>query len=216
LQTWVKNDSFAEFFKLEKNPLMQINLDLLFSWGAIAKEYKKNDVIFCEDETAFFYYQIIEGSVRMFNSNDEGKEFTQGYFCNGQSFGEPPLFIDESYPSTAVAIQDSKIVKLSKDKFLKILDEYSSIQKDFLNLMALRIHSKSKTSKDIINQKPEFRIIAFLNAHKNNNNGNKELVPFTRQEIANFTGLRVETVIRVFSKMSACKKVEIINHKIYY
>jgi len=96
LQTWVKNDSFAEFFKLEKNPLMQINLDLLFSWGAIAKEYKKNDVIFCEDETAFFYYQIIEGSVRMFNSNDEGKEFTQGYFCNGQSFGEPPLFIDES------------------------------------------------------------------------------------------------------------------------
>lgn len=216
MQTWVKNDSFAEFFKLEKNPLMQINLDLLFSWGAIAKEYKKNDVIFCEDETAFFYYQIIEGSVRMFNSNDEGKEFTQGYFCNGQSFGEPPLFIDESYPSTAVAIQDSKIVKLSKDKFLKILDEYSSIQKDFLNLMALRIHSKSKTSKDIINQKPEFRIIAFLNAHKNNNNGNKELVPFTRQEIANFTGLRVETVIRVFSKMSACKKVEIINHKIYY
>jgi len=216
LQTWVKNDSFAEFFKLEKNPLMQINLDLLFSWGAIAKEYKKNDVIFCEDETAFFYYQIIEGSVRMFNSNDEGKEFTQGYFCNGQSFGEPPLLIDESYPSTAVAFQDSKIVKLSKDKFLKILDEYSSIQKDFLNLMALRIHSKSKTSKDIINQKPEFRIIAFLNAHKNNNNGNKELVPFTRQEIANFTGLRVETVIRVFSKMSACKKVEIINHKIYY
>jgi CRP-like cAMP-binding protein len=39
-----------------------------------------------------------------------------------------------------------------------------------------------------------------LNAHKNNNNGNKELVPFTRQEIANFTGLRVETVIRVFQK----------------
>jgi CRP-like cAMP-binding protein len=79
-----------------------------------------------------------------------------------------------------------------------------------------RIHSKAKTSKDIINQKPEFRIIAFLNAHKNNNNSNKELVPFTRQEIANFTGLRVETVIRVFSKMSACNKVEIINHKIYY
>ena len=216
MQTWVKNDSFAEFFKLEKNPLMQINLDLLFSWGAIAKEYKKNDVIFCEDETAFFYYQIIEGRVRMFNSNDEGKEFTQGYFCNGQSFGEPPLFIDESYPSTAVAFQDSKIVKLSKDKFLKILDEYSSIQKDFLNLMALRIHSKSKTSKDIINQKPEFRIIAFFFFFKNNNNSNKELVPFTRQEIANFTGLRVETVIRVFSKMRACNKVEIINHKIYY
>ena len=44
----------------------------------------------------------------------------------------------------------------------------------------------------------------------------KELVPFTRQEIANFTGLRVETVIRVISKMKANKKIDIVNHKIYF
>lgn len=196
---------------------MQIDLDLLFTWGAIAKEYKKGEMIFCEDEIAHFYFQIIEGSIRMYNSNDEGKEFTQGYFSEGQSFGEPPLFIDEKYPATAVAFQDSKIVKLSKDKFLKILDEYPTTQKQFLNLMCRRIHSKAITSKDIINQKPEFRILAFLNAHKKGKSGcEKEQVPFTRQEIANFTGLRVETVIRALSKMAKEKKVDIINHKIYY
>ncbi len=196
---------------------MQIDLDLLFTWGAIAKEYKKGEMIFCEDELANFYFQIIDGSIRMFNSNDEGKEFTQGYFTDGQSFGEPPLFIDEVYPSTAVAFQDSKIIKLSKDKLLKILDEYPTIQKKFLILMCRRIHTKAVTSKDIINQKPEFRIMAFLNAHKKGKDFNeKELVPFTRQEIANFTGLRVETVIRALSKMSKCKKVDIINHKIFY
>ena len=196
---------------------MQIDLDLLFSWGAIAKEYKKGEMIFCEDEMANFYFQIIEGSIRMFNSNDEGKEFTQGYFSDGQSFGEPPLFIDESYPSTAIAFQDSKIIKLSKDKLHKILEEYPAVQKKFLTLMCRRIHSKAITSKDIINQKPEFRITAFLNAHKKGKNCNdKELIPFTRQEIANFTGLRVETVIRALSKMSKDKKVDIINHKIFY
>ena len=196
---------------------MQIDLDLLFTWGAIAKEYKKGEMIFCEDEMANFYFQIIEGSIRMYNSNDEGKEFTQGYFSEGQSFGEPPVFINEIYPSTAVAFQDSKIIKLSKDKFLKILDEYPSIQKQFLNLMCRRIHSKAITSKDIINQKPEFRIMAFLNANKKGKLGcEKEQVPFTRQEIANFTGLRVETVIRALSKMAKAKKVDIINHKIFY
>ncbi|MBL7887223.1 Crp/Fnr family transcriptional regulator [Flavobacterium sp.] len=195
---------------------MQIDLDLLYTWGAISKEFKKNDVIISEDEVAHFYYQVVEGCVRMFNSNDDGKEFTQGYFCNGQSFGEPPLFINERYPATAVAFQDSKIIKLSKEKFLKILDEYPSIQKKFLNLMAHRIHSKAKTAKYIINQKPEFRILAFLNANKKGNGDHKELVPFTRQEIANFTGLRVETVIRVISKMKANKKIDIVNHKIYF
>ena len=196
---------------------MQIDLDILFTWGAIAKVYKKNETIFFEEETANFYYQIIEGSVKMFNSNDEGKEFTQGYFTNGQSFGEPPLFIDEVYPATALVCQESKIIKLSKEKFLKIIDEYPQIQRNFLKTLATRIHSKAKTAKDIINQKPEFRVISFLNSIKKNSDTNqKELVPFTRQEIANFTGLRVETVIRVFSKLNECKKVEIIKHKIYY
>jgi len=197
---------------------MQIDVDLLFSWGAVAKKYKKNEVIFNEDEVAHFYYQIINGSVRMFNSNDEGKEFTQGIFCIGESFGEPPLFINQLYPSKAVCIQDSTIMKLSKDKFLKIIDEYVLIQKSFLILLANKIHAKSNTSKEIINQKPEFRILAFLNSHKRKSecNGQKVLIPYTRQEIANFTGLRVETVIRVFSKMHENKKVEIINHKIFF
>lgn len=197
---------------------MQIDLDLLFSWGAVAKKYKKNEVIFDEDEVAHFYYQIIDGSVRMFNSNDEGKEFTQGLFCKGNSFGEPPLFIDQPYPSKAITIQDSTIIKLSKDKFLKILDEYPSIQKSFMILLANKIHSKSNTSKEIINQKPEFRIVAFLNTHKKKSEycTEKVLIPYTRQEIANFTGLRVETVIRVLCKMNTCEKLEIVNHKIYY
>ncbi|MBK8599719.1 MAG: Crp/Fnr family transcriptional regulator [Flavobacterium sp.] len=195
---------------------MQIDVDLLFSWGAIAKEYKRNELVFVEDEVANFYYQIIEGCVRMFNSNDDGKEFTQGYFVVGQSFGEPPLFIDEKYPSTAVAFHDCKIIKLSKDKFLKIIDEYPAIQKQFLYLLAKRIYSKARTSNSIINQKPEFRILAFLSDHKKGNSNEKELVAFTRQEIANFTGLRVETVIRAFAKMKATNKIEIINHKIYF
>jgi CRP-like cAMP-binding protein len=197
---------------------MQIDLDLLFTWGAVAKKCHKSEVIFNENEIANFYYQIIDGGVRMFNSNEEGKEFTQGIFCNGDSFGEPPLFIDDVYPSTAIIIQDSTIVKLSKEKFLRILDEYPTIQKSFLTLFARKIHTKANTSKEIINQKPEFRIIAFLNhfKKKSNNCNDKILIPYTRQEIANFTGLRVETVIRVFSKMNECNKVEIINHKIYY
>ena len=197
---------------------MQIDVDLLFSWGAVAKKYKKNEIIFDEDEVAHFYYQIIEGGVRMFNSNDEGKEFTQGLFIKGNSFGEPPLFIDRPYPAKAIAIQDSTITKLSKDKFLKILDEYPSIQKSFLILLATKIHSKSNTSKEIINQKPEFRIIAFLNSYKKKTelSTEKVLIPYTRQEIANFTGLRVETVIRVLCKMNTCDKLAIVNHKIYY
>jgi CRP-like cAMP-binding protein len=197
---------------------MQIDLDLLYSWGAVTKNYKKNEVIFEEEETAHFYYQIIEGSIRLYNANDDGKEFTQGHFSKGDGFGEPPLFINETYPSKAITLQDSTIIKLSKDKFLKILNEYPSIQKKFLTLFAKKIHTKSNSTKEIINQKPEYRIHAFINSFKKKatTTPDRILIPYTRQEIANYTGLRVETVIRVIGKMSKANTVEIKNHKIFY
>ncbi len=197
---------------------MQIDLDLLFSWGAITKKYHKNEIIFSEEEDAYFYYQIVEGNIKMFTINDEGKELTQGIFSDGESFGEPPLFVNKPYPSKAITVNDCILVKLSKDKFLKIIDEYPEIQRSFLNLMASKILRKTRKTIEIINQKPEFRIMAFLNNFKETSelSAKKTIIPFTRQEIANFTGLRVETVIRVMSKMKQLKKVDIINHKIYY
>lgn len=41
-------------------------------------------------------------------------------------------------------------------------------------------------------------------------------IPFTRQQIAEFTGLRVETVIRTILRMNKEKKVKLLNHKIYF
>lgn len=199
--------------------MMQIDLNILFTWGAVAKKYKKNEIIFYEEDLALFYYQIMEGSVRMYNSNDEGKEFTQGIFCNGNSFGEPPLFINEVYPTTAIASQESTIVKLSREKLMKILEDYPSIKLSFLELMARRIYNKTVTTKQIINQKPEHRIKSFLENYKKQNQlcfAEKHFIPFTRQEIADFTGLRVETVIRTLSEMNKSNKVNIDKHKLYF
>ena len=192
----------------------QIPIELLVSYGATFKEYQKDEIIFQEQEMPNFYYQIVQGSIKMFNLNEDGKEFTQGYFSQGQSFGEPPLFIGKRYPASAIAFQNTEVIRINKEKFFAILDEHPTILKEFLQLMARRIHNKATTSKDLINQKADFRIIAFLNSYKKSDT--KELIPFTRQEIANFTGLRVETVIRTISRMAKKKQIDIINHKIYY
>ncbi len=198
---------------------MQIDLDILFTWGAIAKKYQKDEIIFYEDDCALYYYQIIEGSVKMFCSNEDGKEFIQDVFGPGSSFGEPPLFIEKNYPCSAITLQDSVIIKICKDKFLTIISEYPEINKRLIQLLALKIYRKTVTNKQIINQKPAFRINAFLMDYKQKNGSlitEKIQIPYTRQEIANFTGLRVETVIRTLSEMKKLDKVEINNHKLFF
>lgn len=197
---------------------MFINTDILIAWGGIAKKYKKGEYIFHEGEVARSYYQIIDGSIKMFNTNNDGKEYTQAEFQKGCSFGEPPLFIDENYPSSAIATHDSVIIKLSKELFFKVLEEYPNLNKKIISLFAQRIYNKALTAKEIINSTPEMRIIAFLNAYKKKNCRENEqiTIPYTRQDIANFTGLRVETVIRTLSKMKLSKTVDIVDRKLLY
>jgi len=198
---------------------MQIDVDILFTWGAVAKKYLKDEIIFYEDELALFYYQVIEGSVKMFCANEDGKEFTQGVFEKGCSFGEPPLFINEVYPCSAIAVEDCVIIKISKDKFLTIIQEYPEINNRFMQLLALRVYRKAMTNRHIVNQKPEHRISAFLIDYKQQNrvsDSEKLQIPYTRQEIADFTGLRVETVIRTLTQMKKANLVEINNHKLYF
>lgn len=197
---------------------MQIDTDILITWGAVAKKFKKGEYIFHEGDYARFYYQILNGTIKMFNTNLDGKEFTQAEFKTGQSFGEPLLFIDERYPTSAVASQDSVIIKLPKEKFIEILDEYPVFQKNLITLFSKRIYNKSITAREIINNTPETRIMGFLNDYKKKNKieNEKSEIPYTRQEIANYTGLRVETVIRTLAKMKTKKMVQIVERKLIY
>lgn len=197
---------------------MHIDTDLLFTWGAVAKKYKKNSVIFYEHDCASFYYQVYEGTVRMYYTNDDGREFTLGLFNEGNSFGEPPLFNESSYPASSIAKTDCVVIKLAKEKLFAILREYPTLNTSFLKLFANRIYNKVLTTKQIISQKPEYRLTGFLSNYKKQLavQDKPVLIPFTRQEIADFTYLRVETVIRTLTAMHKDGTIVINDHKLYY
>lgn len=197
---------------------MFIEQDQLITFGAVYKKYKKHDFIFMEGDPAKCFHQIVEGSVRLYNTNEEGKEFTQGHFATGECFGEPPLFINEHYPATAITLMDTTILRLAKEDFFKMLSDYPELSSKFNILLSQRIFNKSITAREIVNNNPEHRIITFLDHYKKTQNahGYKIVIPYTRQEIANFTGLRVETVIRTMGKMQEKGLLEIKSRKVYF
>ena len=195
-----------------------IDTNLLISWGATYKKYKKGEYIFYEGDEALFYYQVESGELRMSNMNDSGKEYIQGMFSKGESFGEPPLFLNETYPASAIANEDLVVLRISKEYFLKILRENTEIQFTFLKILAKKVYSKAITAKSVINHTPEERIMAFLCDYKRklNEHDNPIQIPFTRQEIANYTGLRVETVIRTLSVMKSKNMIIIKDRKLFF
>ena len=197
---------------------MSINSDILTTWGGKTRKFRKNETVFREDQEPKWYYQILTGKVRMFNSTEEGKEFTQGIFGAGESFGEPPLLIGKPFPASAIALEDSVIYMLPKDTFHKVLHEYPEIKDQLLCVMANRVYQKSLSAKSLINPSPQTRILNFLTWQRSKMEplADRVLIPLTRQEIANCTGLRVETVIRTLHQMNEEKVVDIRNHKLYF
>lgn len=75
---------------------MKIDEQLLKSYSAETKTYKEKELIFREGDSPTFYYQIIEGVVKVNNFNDEGKEFIHNILGKGQSFGDAHLFIEKN------------------------------------------------------------------------------------------------------------------------
>ncbi len=181
-----------------------INIDLLLAWGAVYKKLGPDETIFREGAEGHFYHQLVSGSVRWININDDGGEFIQNMIGPGESFGEFPLFDGSGYAASAVTNKESVIIRLHKDSFLKMLAENPLIQMQFLKMFTERLRFKALLLKEVSCYGPVHRISTLFNYFKEAKKNicrKCNLVQLTRQQIANMTGLRVETVIRSIRQM---------------
>ncbi len=197
---------------------MMIPQEILQDKKALFVNIEKDEYIFTEDEPATFYFQVISGSVKMSSYSESGQEFIQGIFNAGQSFGEPAIFGDFPYPNNAIATEPSVIAKVPKDVFFEILREHFEIHKKFNALFSNRLRYKAILLKEISSYCPDHVIMTLIKYLRDNSIESKEgefCVPYTRQQIADMTGLRVETVIRTVKQLQKEGKLDIRSHKIY-
>jgi len=195
-----------------------IDPEVLLSHGATYKKVAKDEIIFMEGSHCCFYYQITSGQVRWVNINDEGKEFIQTILGEGESFGELPIFDDKPYAATAIANVDTTIIRLGKSAFLQLVRDNADIHFKFSRLFTERLRFKFLLIKEIASHGPEHCIASLFNYFKQHQQFTCKKcnrVTLTRQQIADMTGLRVETVIRAIRNLHDQGKVLIEKGKVY-
>ena len=200
----------------EANHKVMIPENLLLHYGATIEKINASEIIVSEKKRAFFYFQIKSGEVKMFNLNENGKEFIQGFFYEGESFAEPPLFADFKYPASAAAVKPTAIYKLSKTKLFELLTHNPEINLKFTKALAKRLYYKATILKEISVHPPEHRILTLIDFLKKKY-GTEDLfqVELTRQQIADLTGQRVETVIRAIKLLEQEGEIKLIKHKVF-
>jgi CRP-like cAMP-binding protein len=194
---------------------MNVDLEILKYYGATYCKVNKGEVLFNEDDLPRFYFQIHKGSVRIVSTSSSGREHFHRLCSKGQSFGLSSLFTDLAYIVSAIASEDAYLFKLPNEGFKKMIAENNGIALKAMTCLSMNIHDKFKTIQLLTCASPEERLMKFFNIQKKGSDL-KSIVPFTRQQIANYTGLRVETVIRTLSRLKQEDKIKIFNRKIYY
>lgn len=195
-----------------------ITESILLDFGARKLHVKKGENLFYAGDTPKNYYQVTKGEVKMNNFNDEGKEFIQGIFTPGMSFGEPPLFIDKPYPANAEAITDAEVLLMSKEAFFEMLRKNPEVNLAMSVALSQRLYFKSIMASEISSQDAEHRIIKLIDYFKEIvglKPDEKYKVSLTRQQIADLTGLRVETVIRAIKTLEKKGVLSITDRKIF-
>jgi CRP-like cAMP-binding protein len=191
--------------------------DLFQRYGARVLELDRGETLFDQGTTASSFYQVRSGKVKMVSYNEQGREFVQGLFTEGQSFGEPPFFNDMPYPAAAVAVEPSTVWRCGREAFLRLLAEHPAIHLALTKVLSGRLMYKSMMLAEIAVEEAEHRLGTLIEYFRKSAAPSGSFrVPFTRQQLADMTGLRVETVVRSIKAMEHKGVLEIEDGKILW
>ncbi len=195
-----------------------ISSELLLQKGAVYKDIAAGEVIFSEGCTGNYYFQLVSGRVRWSNFSADGKEILHWIVESGESFGEFPLIDGQPYAATAIADTACQILRLRASAFLSILDEHPEMAWKFTQLLVERLRFHFYLINSVTDNSPGHvleNLIAYYKQKGQYVCKDCNQLMLTRQQLANMTGMRVETVIRTIKTLQKEKKLDVIKGKVF-
>lgn len=184
----------------------------------IVRVYRRNQIIFLEEETGNYMYLVLSGKVKVAKSSASGKETLLAIHRPGDFFGEMSLLDGQTSPATVSAIEDSKIISVSAADFHKYLLHNQKVLLQIINVLCARLRQVWQT-QSMSSSTADVRIRMGIHqlAQKHgirDAHGTIIDLKITHQELAEMVGTSRETVTRVLAQLRKKGIVEITQRRI--
>lgn len=196
---------FLEFSKEELEPL---------SSKLRIKNYAKNTIILTEGDESTSVYFILEGSVRAYIENEQGKEVTLNQIDEGETFGELALFCNTPRTASVLAKSKCKVLIINKNDFIDFYSTNPKAAQKIVLTMATTIKKLTKDLEYFALNNVHRRVVRALLDHSINIDGKRVVKSLTHKEIANLVASSRETVSRVIHDLKRDGFLHIKNGKI--
>lgn len=197
---WEKPDFVAFFEKYSKRKPLKI---------------KKGGNIFYEGDQPDKIYFVKKGYVKMFRVAESGRDSIIYLYGPGSILGVRALTSqDEALKHDAQALTEAEIITISREEYLKILEEHPEYIIDLLHVFIGRLNYTERKLEGFVLTDATARVSSFLTdcAHRFGEKKGKDItlpLPLTHQRIAEFVGAFRETVTIAINKLETEKLITV-------
>lgn len=170
---------------------------------AIAKTYRKGEVIFAEGDEGRGFFVVKLGRVKVYKLSTDGKEQILHFFGDGEHFAEVPVFDGQCFPASAAAVEKSELLFFPRSAFLALLEQHSTLAIAMLAVSARHLRRMAQIIENLsLKEVPGRLAVYLLYLSERNGKGEEVELDMTKTQLAAFLGTIPETLSRVFAKMS--------------
>jgi CRP-like cAMP-binding protein len=173
--------------------------------GAVIS-YPRDTEIFGENEPADYVYKVISGSVRTYKILADGRRQIAGFHLPGDIFGSQ---LAEVHTFSAEAVADAKVLVVKRSALTALAGRDAAVARELFSLTSRELRRMQERILLLVKSAQE-RVASFLlEMAERASAGNIVELPMSRQDIADYLGLTIETVSRTLTTLEGAAAIEV-------
>jgi len=168
--------------------------------------YARNTEMFGEGDPAEYLYKLVSGVVRTSKILSDGRRQIGGFYLPGDVFG---LESGDEHTLAAEAVTDTKVLIVKRSVLAALAARNSTVARELYMLTARELRRAQERILLLVKSAQE-RVASFLlEMTERAPAGNTIDLPMSRQDIADYLGLTIETVSRTLTSLESAATIEV-------
>jgi CRP/FNR family transcriptional regulator, dissimilatory nitrate respiration regulator len=176
------------------------------------KAMEKGQFLFREGETAQGFYIVQTGSLQVHRVTPAGKEQTIKVFRQYESLAEIVLSEDATFPVSAVALEHTQVVLVSRSGFLQLMASHPRLSLSMILSMCHHLRFLVQKIEDEKHKCIEARLALWISSQPKEalSDGNHKVhLPMHKRHLAAHLGVADATLSRAFAKLSGAGVIRV-------
>jgi len=168
--------------------------------------YARDTEIFGENEPADYLYKVVKGTVRTYKVLKDGRRQIGGFYLPGDIFG---LEFADKHTLSADTITDARVLVVKLSALAALAEREAAIGRELHALTARELRRVQERILLLVKSAQE-RVASFLlEMAERVATADAIELPMSRQDIAEYLGLTIETVSRTLSALESAAAIEV-------